>query len=368
MTSQITDIYTENDNKYVSISFTNVNNSSPDIPLEYNVTKTQPIIDRSGDYYVTVTKFDIPLQSLPIAIMPIVPNQSNSNLSTLQIGIRNAGVNYLKNIIFVPQSGSIFPVPVQNAFTQIITPYYYLYSYQHMITMINTALSGAYSDAGLAGTPPYFIFDPSTQLISLIVNSSFNSPVAPFIIMNYLLFQYIDNFYLTSISFSYTPNSLWYFNVYGLVNDSYGYTPYGAPPVGPPQFYKLTQDAPSLSLWNPIKKLLFLSSTMPITYEVVPAGTTQKDNSGVFSSLAIITEFTPQIQNADDARSIAYYNTSGYGGIRLTDMNGNNPLYKIDIKVLWQDINNNIYPMIIPNFQQANIKLGFIRKSLYKNF
>src|SRR6266404_5056867 len=171
--SEITEIFSENDNKYVSISFTaRASDTNALITLDYNVTKTQPIIERANEYYVTVIKFDIPLKSLPLAIMPIIPNQGNPNLSTLVVGIRSAGVNYLRNVIYVPTIN--LPPPVQNAPNQVITPYYYIYTYQNMISMINTALAGAFADSGLAGTAPYYIYDSTTELISLIVSSSFN--------------------------------------------------------------------------------------------------------------------------------------------------------------------------------------------------
>lgn len=362
----VDEFYTENDNKYVNISFTKNNNNDATIPLEYNVTKTVPVLENASEYYATVVKFDIPLQSIPITIMPIIPNQANSNLSPLRIGIQDAaGTNFLQNVIYVPQNN--FDVPSQlGSLEQVITPYYFIYSYQHMIEMINTALATAFTLSGVAGTAPYFIYTPTTSLFSLIVSSTFNTSPGPRVIFNYPVYQFLDCFNVTGITPGYDINSLYYYNVFGMVNESFGYAPFGNAPVSPPAFFKITQDCENTAGWNPIKKILFLTTALPITFEIVPANNATQDNSGVYSSLNVITDFTPQIQRPSDSKSVAYFAAQGYGGVRLTDMVTNMPLYKIDIKIFWQDFANNLYPMIIPAFSQANVKLGFIRKSLYK--
>lgn len=365
-----TDIYKENDNTYINISFTS-NSTNAIFPLEYNVTKTLPIIEDASKYYVTVTKFDIPLSGIPLIIMPIIPNQNNPNLSPLIIGISIGSVYTLENVIYISQE-NIEPnnPPIQNdPNKQVITPYYYMFSYNQMIMLINNALRLAYTTAGLINTPPYFIYNSETGLISLIVGSEFNTNtgLTPTIVINFEMFNFLEAFDVTALPPFLNTNSLYFFNIYGLVNESFGYATFGNDPVDPPLFYKITQDYSTIYTWSPIRKILFLSSTLPIHYEIVPSTNINTDNTGVYNSLAIITDFTPIIEKPGDSRSIAYYTTNGYGGIKLTDMTTNTPIYKISIRVLWQDKSNNIYPLEITSFEQANIKLGFIRKSLYKN-
>ncbi len=371
----VDEFYTENDNKYVNISFTRTDPISAVIPLEYNVTKTMPVLAKASEYYIGIEKFTIPLQALPIFIMPIIQNQGNPDLSPMKIGIRTAlGVDSLSNVIYEPQND--FTAPVQNnPNNQIITEYYFGYSYDQMIQMINTALATAFTLSMVAGPAPYFVYNPETQLISLIVSAVFNTLPGPLIIFNYPLTQFIDGFDVTGLTMGFDINSLLYYNVYGLVNESFGYVPFGQAPPAPlaypamaaPNLYKITQNYEGLAPWNPVRKLLFLTTGLPITYEIVPSGNSSQDNSGVYSSLNIITDFDPQVQRAGDSRSISYFAAQGYGGVRLTDMTTNTPLYKIDVKVYWQDIQNNIYPLVIPAYSIANIKIGFLRKNLYKN-
>ena len=83
-------------------------------------------------------------------------------------------------------------------------------------------------------------------------------------------------------------------------------------------------------------------------------------------SYPILTDFVPNISAAaGESRSIAYYvPTSQY---RLVDLISTNPLQKIDIRIFWEDRDGNLYPLEISIFQQASLKLGFFKKSLYNS-
>lgn len=386
----VDEFYTENDNTYVNISFTNAAGSTEKtIQLDYNVTKTAPVLDDASQYYATVVRFSIPLNALPLCVCPIISLQSNPNLTPLRVGIRYGGVSYFEPVIYVSQND--LPAPDQSMSTnQVVTPYYFMYSYEQMLTMINTALSAAYAFVGLAndttisGIAPYFIYDAVTGLFSLIVNNSFNSPTGPEVIINYPVFQYLDKFNMSVIPPISGNTTTYSYVVYGMVNESFAYNYYGitppanaTPPFSSPSneptqpyFYKITQSCVSVSSWNPIRRILFLTTNMPCHYEVVSGSTktgNYNSNSSVFSSLNVLTDFIPQITDPKDSSSVAYYAPSGYGGYRLVDMTTNSPLYKIDVKVVWQDIANNIFPVLIDEYSQAEIKLGFIRKSLYKH-
>jgi len=105
---------------------------------------------------------------------------------------------------------------------------------------------------------------------------------------------------------------------------------------------------------------LILSNNLPILSEVVPS----TNNTGVSAALPVITDFVPQLSMAGDTRSIAIYNpTAQY---RLVDLSGQSPLSNIDIKIQWQDVLGNLYPILVSSGQQISLKIGFFKKSLYK--
>ena len=146
----------ETDNVYLNVIFENSSTGAPgsrqsSIPLQYNVTKTLPILDKCSDYYCSIIRFDIPLGEIPIIIVPVIPNQTpptNPNLTPWVIGINTGSDNHIGgtdfpvSVIYSPNDlDPLFnPPPEQNQPTQIITPYYFCYDFQNIINDINYAL------------------------------------------------------------------------------------------------------------------------------------------------------------------------------------------------------------------------------------
>jgi hypothetical protein len=385
-----TRIERENDNTYLNIVFNGsvpTYNTNPAIaptgeqPMQatYNVTKTTPILDKASDYYCSIIRFDIPLESIPILIMPIIPNQGNPNLSPLIIGINYAGTKYPVYVTFYPDN-SLTP-PVQNQPTQVITPYYYIYSYQQMINMFNIALSQAYTASGLAALfptvqPPFFFYDPVTELISLVVNSLFTTVTSPATALPLI--------YINNASMHYLGSFDYYFNGF---NQASGYdyifilnntNPINPSPPTPPQvlpspnqiytplttmtltYYQYTESYSTIQYWFSLRKLLILTNSIPIPIEYVPA----TNDTGLNVGMPIFTDFVPNLQQAGDSRSIAYYQPSAQ--YRLVNLIGDLPLQKVDLSVYWEDVLGNIYPVYIPQNNQGSVKIGFFKKSLYK--
>jgi len=361
--------YKDGDNIYLNITFQPNYMSNTPYLLEYNVTKDTPILEKMSDYYISVIRFDIPLGEIPTTIMPIIPNQPNPNLSPLIIGVSYNNINYPQNVIYVSQDIISIISPIQNKPTQVVTKYYYIYSYYWMIELINTALLLSYNSSTLpllfpGSTPPYFTYEPSTQLISLIVPKFFVKLTAPAlsipkININYSLFQYLESFtwesnVLNLAKFEYSLSTTY-------LKDINGYALFGTLPSNPPEYYKITQSELIIQYWNPITKILLTSDTIPILKEFVQAS----NLSGLSPNIPIISDFTPIITRSGDGRSTAYYLPSAE--YRKIDMLSDLPLNKISIKVYWEDIYGNINQLAIGSFLQANLKIAFLHKSMYKN-
>jgi hypothetical protein len=373
------------DNIYVNVSFNHDDSQgNQPTPAEYIVTKTLPILSKCDDYYCSVIRFDIPLNSTPLFIMPIVPNQPDADLTPLIIGITYLGVNFPVNIEYIPDN--ILTAPLQNQPAQVITPYYFVFSFQNLINAINLALAEAVSLSGVKAVldaipakTPWFYLDPTTKLISLVVPTLFTNPAAvpgkPLIYMNAQLSTYLEAFQKSQVGYNQPQGHDFVFildfpsfpappfpssNPYPQSDKAFFPIPVGGPdPAGVYTYYKFTQEYSTLQLWSSLRKILITTNSIPIISEYTPTG-----NSGISSTLPIITDFVPQIEIAGQSRSIAFYTpTSQY---RLVDLKSSEQLNTIDLKIYWQDDQSNIYPLLISVFQQANIKLVFVKKSLYK--
>lgn len=379
----------EQDNIYVNIVFDHDPTDYSAIPIgapkgeidtvaDYSVTKTVPILDKASDYYCSVIRFTIPLDNIPLLIAPIVPNTNNlalSNNTIMVINIFFGGIFYTSNVLYEPTLLN-FPVVLQNQSVQVVTPYYYIFTYQKLINMFNNTLSVLWIASGLAALfpgilAPYYIFDPVTTLISIIVPKCFTKITAPAIEIpklsqNIPATNYMNNFLLLFNGVDQPNGNDLTYDFSGILPAPY------APEVNypPPEFtypvpftpattnyYKFTQDYPSIPYWSSVRRLI-LTSNIPINPESITSNTEN-------ATLNILSDFIIDTSLPGASRSIAYYNPNPQ--YRLIDLNSDTPLQKLNIRIFWQDDQGNIYPLGLTVLQQASLKLLFVRKSLYKN-
>jgi hypothetical protein len=395
--------YYERDNIYLNVIFTHGYTSFPtnntlraigETPkvASINVGKETPIIIKASDYYCSVIRFTIPLDTIPIMIMPVIPNQTNSNLTPFIIGIFYNGAYTPINLIYQNAHPNL-PVPIQNIpYRQVITPYYFVYSYNLFINMLNYALQLALDTSGVQALFPgvklaWFSLNDPTNLISLYVHHVFTdfsapSPAinTPIIYINTPLKVFLDswnyNFYgydqLNGFEFSFILQ-----NKYPVIATStltptpdQAYGLYNNVPSIPPIYNVFTQEYKSIQLWSSLRKIFITSGTIPIGYEFEPPVASPTNpgitfNSSSNPSLPILTDFIPLINDIGESRSIAYYIPSPQ--YRLIDMISDTNIQNIDLNIYWQDKLGNTYPLDISLFEQASVKLGFFRKSLYKD-
>lgn len=332
-------------------------------PAVYNSVQTNPIVDKASDWYISIIRFDIPLSIIPLYIFPIVPAstslnpQPNPNLSPMVIGFTVLGLDYERNLIYVSDNPA-YPAPVQNIVNQqVITVYYFVYSYDNLINSLNVATNAAWVAAGSpgGGISPFFYFNPNTGLISFVVSDAFITSGAIMYCNTYLL-NFIDSFNFNHVSL--TANHEYNFVLD--TNPQRGWPTVSTPITAPQTYYQFIQNYSSLAYWTALRKILFISNSLPIVNEYEPSSSIQQN---VSTSLPIITDFVPAIEFASQSRSIAYYYpTSQY---RLVNLIGDIPIQKLDMKIYWQDKFNNIYQLYLPYGNEINIKLAFIKKSLY---
>lgn len=345
------------DNIYLNVVM-NQDRTKGNIPTAatYNESLTIPLLDDCSKYYCSIIRFTIPLNDLPILVMPILNNQPNPNLTPLIFGIRFAGTNFPVNVVYVsleptlpptPGTGPIFFTPLQLSST-----YYWIYTFTNVINMFNTALNTAMTNAGLgAVASPFYSFDPVTQLFSLTITPAFVATGAE-IFMNNEASNYLSSFNYRFYGYNQPQGR----------DLSHILTP--LPTLNAAGTYIFTEDYNTIDLWFSLRKILITSNTIPVQQESSPAQSLSGVNTGVNNYIPIITDFVPQLEFSNQSRSIAYYvPLSQY---RLVDMISEIPLNKINFNIYWQDKTGNIYPLLLSIFQQVDLKIAFIKKDMYK--
>lgn len=374
------------DNIYVNVSIQNNTNNQLQI-AKYESDKASQIIDNPSDYYCAVTRFEIPLATLPLLIMPIDMTQPilsrDPNLSIYKIGITYLGVDYPVQLVYIPGDNiNLTPVPKQDQEVQVITNYYYVYNTNVIVLMFNNALYQAWVNAGNPGTNcPFFKWNTETEKFSIIYSNNFINSGAS-IFFNAPCIQFFDGFNIIGNNLNSTNGHVFDLvlkNIYPnnpnppppinittslnpLYNNSFNYIKNVLPTVTP-DFYEEEQSLSSVSSWLSMDRILITSNGIPIAKEILPSINSINQQTYQIVGFPVLSDFIPSINTLQSTRETAYYYSNLY---RLHDMTSNVPLRKIDIQVYWSTKQGNILPLYLFPGSHIEVKLGFFHKSLYK--
>lgn len=148
----------------------------------YSENLTQALVQNPSEYYCSIIRFQLPIDTIPILLFPVDDTQNNPLQSYLALGINLGGTyptttsstnsvvpiggtNYGSYtvggitypgcpVMYIPESNGPPPstVAVTAPFftnTQIISSFYWVYSIQQMIDMFNNTLNTAMITAGM---------------------------------------------------------------------------------------------------------------------------------------------------------------------------------------------------------------------------
>lgn len=345
-------IENSDDNVYVNLTLTN--NNPVSVIANINQTFTADLISDPSSYYMAIIRFSMLGVKIPFFIF-----QTGAYYVTLTYN----GTPYSAPVLYPNQ---LNPIPAYgNA----------IYSYTQFLTYINSAFATAFGLIPMppaGSTPPYMLFNQSSGLISLYADGRFydDTLATPInVYMNQNLYKFFENFYVQF----YSENAVNYLDYRFIITNLYNSNTSVLDPTIPANFYRISQEGSNCSrFWQP-DKIQFTSSLMGNRPEF-----TQNPNSGMAltnSSTAgggvptsnTLTDFIPSFPSSDIIgwrTDLEYLPTTQY---RLVDLLGNR-INQIDIQTYWLDQQLNTYPVYIEPGRSFQIKMGFFKKSLYKNY
>lgn len=367
----------QDDATHIWLDLTMTNND-PDgtnapIAVDFNEIRSQPILQRPSDYNLAVARFDLETITLPIFIPQIQTNQADVNKTVYQITLEYAGSIGQAYVSYFPQDLAA-PVPASPVgdTQDTSSSYYYTYSFNAWIYMINKAFETAYNNlvAAHAPTPlpsalqPFLLWDDASQQAVLCADINgynelgvgnyikifFNSPL-------WTLFSSFEALYEGT-------NPLFAGENYRLrIYDQFG-TNSLVVPLG--TFLQNFQEYSTVSLWNPIQSLVFTTGTLPILPtltskpQIYNSGNTLlQANSNAISN--IITDFEIAVREQNGYRPSVYYSPVIY---KLFDLFGENSFNVVQISVYWKDAYANLHRFYLGTGCSANIKLLFRKKAV----
>jgi hypothetical protein len=352
-------------------------NSFPTIFASKEENLNDSLLENPSEFYMAINRFSISGKSLPLMVFPILGglSQSNPNLSPWTISLKYLNNVYTRPIIYLPSNDlQIPPAPSANNGVQKIDPYYYIYYYQDLAIMINSALSLAYNDLKTAfplapiGQAPYLVWlSNPNNIFRLIVDEALDATITPAPNTVELYMNELLSLILSSITTKFYLNPpLSNFNLVNqiiikkLPNGDNEYFVNGTATT--PNTLFIDQEFSSISYINSVKSIVFLSNTLGAQKEFIAS----KGNGGTLSGLSIVQDFEFDFTKAGSVQEYIYFNSNGVGNYRLVDIKSTTALNKIDISVYWQDAQNNLYPLILFPNTYVSIKIIFVRKSLYR--
>lgn len=375
------------DKVYYDITISNLQNTATAPPVLYfNETRNSPFILDPESYYLSIVRFTLDTNTLPIIQPEIQPApNSNVNLTTYSITMDwNNPVAPFQSftqqtfITFIPQNKqAIVPAPPSQTLSGLQnneTGYYDVYNYQYWIQLVNNTFTQCYNDlnaqvvaAGLALPSPYApVMSWDTQGNIAILNADnagYNDTTANYISIyfNPSLFNLFSSFPFIVESTDVVAGGK---NARIIMSGFGGANVVQFPPVAPTYTaLQIVQEYSTIVLWTPITSIVFTSNTLPIVANQVSApllffNGKRFQSGGNNSNIAqIITDFVANDGNYKP--NIVYIPSAQY---RLVNLVGNSPLYNIDVEVFYKNRVGEFIPIRLGSGGTATIKILFTRK------
>jgi hypothetical protein len=380
-------LHTNPDDKiYMNIVIPYAPDSSGLSPASFQQQFNQPILSVPDDYYISIVRFSIPCQNIPIInfanYIQEFPN-TDPNLSIFAVtleyngGISTSYVSYASETPFMPPGN----LSASNPSVNYNNPYYFTYTYSNIISMLNSALNTAFTNlptkpptVNEPPAAPYFIYDHNDYRIGLVAQNEFYDEALTTPINVYVNYELFSTFLsgMPSVLFGYNEANEQ--DVQLLVRNQHNNF-YQEPSGGPPPtitnpteypFYVMWQDYPTLINMNSFRNLTLQSNLLPIVQEFTVSSSSfesLQNNLSTISSVGIMANFEPIDSFGWESRGIVQYTPTGpYHLINLTGMD---PISKIDIRIFWIDQYGQQYPLYLGYNQIVTIKFAFLKKDTF---
>jgi GTPase SAR1 family protein len=375
---------------YLNISTNTGINSNAELNLSNQPSQIKFVNDDSialdpSLYYLSLNRALINTASVPAYIFPIKNGltQTNRNLSPFKIRFEyyNAGAFFIygltKDIIFQSQVLDQLPKPPsQNGGLQDFETapfYYYVYDVAWMLKIFNDNIKATYQEfcTNLLGFGvsldtalyPFYTYNFSSRLFSL------NFPISLYDQDTYPQVSfYTDNlsgdlFACPSNTYFIERDTNYLMLCYDLHNNTVEFNSI--------PYYAMSASENPLSLWCPIKRILFSITDIPTKLEIESSFNNtpfeaQQNNSFNSLSKPNLNIFFDLAVNQDDFavnRNYVQYSVSSIAESRLVSIGSGNIIRNFTINIFWVDTFGNFRPLLAGGNTQNNIKLAFYRKT-----
>jgi hypothetical protein len=272
---------------FYDLTVTNYNsNTLTPIPTAFSQNRANPFLDRPEDYNVAISFMKLDSNSFPLqAVLPEIGSSSTLGFfPTVFKGIVRGKTIFNQpypvpfTVNWIPADTTI-PVPSSPITNQNYnSPYFYNYSYNHFLNLLNKAIADAVTvintTQGTSWKTPYFSYNPVNKRFSYNTDfNSFSEGTGNFVYFNEALYSLFDGLPYVFESTPIDPGLGTYRNLYrlfsnlnpGYTNTFVQYTNLSNAPLVPAyNAVQMEQNYTSVNIWNPVISVVFISRNLNV--------------------------------------------------------------------------------------------------------
>lgn len=359
---------------YYNVSITN-NETTGLLPaprIDFNETRNQPFINNPSQYFMSVVRFSLDTSTLPIFACQPQLNPTTQGDLIYSISMSQGAFTFQQYIHFLPQTNELLLPAYPLTFTDSVSHYWELYSYQWWNDLVNTAFvactAGLNALTGGTITAPFNIWDPSGYTAILNTDAAYFDQTPGVLATPVYIYFNTPMWVLYS---SYNAQYLGTAAVKGMnyrmvIANQQGQNEWTDTASGI-TWIQSYQEYPTSPLWNPCQSIVFTTALLPIVPELTAAPVAFEGVPGQFISYGNNANLTTTLTDFEVALDKGYeykptINYAPQSEYRLTDMFGTNPCSAINITIFWKDRYGVLTPVTLSPGSSCNVKIMFRRK------
>lgn len=332
-------------NDYVYYNCIVNNNQSNAVLAKFEEQRDTAILANMENFVVSVVRFQVPTSEVPIFIF-----KKDAYILRLFDTVTSTYVNNPSN---VPPSPD-FVVEYNSALVGKRNVSNAIYQYWQFIEMVNTSLNSAISSItpAVAFSPSdiRFELDSGTNKLRLVW---LDDPLVVVFLQRYEIhLNYELGYFFNALNTRTSPNN---YIILDITANTYS--------LGAPNIYSLTDSYyyneaqySNLYTWHQLRKLIFVTGSMPIQSEMLGSN---QIAGGTPASISMITDFeVPPEDNGSLNHSVYFADEKS----RRISIHGTGVLKKLDIQIFYQTRDLNLFPLLLAPNAGFEVKLKFERR------
>lgn len=329
-----------------------------------------PIIEKMEDYYGSVIRFSVPGLNLPLiqCLVQTPVLDINKLIYSFTLSYNNINSDQIFWEFQPELEPPIVNIPPSNTPQQTFSNYYFLYQYQSIINIMNVALKNALLNlkgkpgtGDIANSPDaFFYYDPNSNLIKLYTPPLFDTTDDQLSIL-------ISFNSVSSVFFAAMPYQFYGYNLPSGIDATIrvqNNKDINTATIDSVKYIITSQEFVSLSYMSYLKNI-YIETNMPITSESTFINDPQAQQNVNYTSILI--DYLPDLSQQNDAgiasKKFIYNAPSLY---RMFEFSQRGPLYNLSANVRFSDNLGNDYPLYLEKGQAVDIKIMFVKKSVYR--